>query len=135
MAKHLRNFIIILLGVITLGACSSAAVTAPPFSGDIEFQGAVASAAERQSCTAAGGTISRQGLAGYEMCVLPYADAGKVCSDSSECLGQCRAQTLNTAQQSEAAQNVTGQCQANNIPFGCHSEIIGGTIQPGLCVD
>ncbi len=134
MANYIRKFIVIWLGAITLGACSSATTTPKPIDG-IEFQGAVASAAERQSCTAAGGTVSQQGLAGYEMCVLPYADAGKVCSDSSECLGQCRAQTLNTPQQSEAAQSITGQCQANNIPFGCHSEIIGGTPRPGLCVD
>jgi len=134
MANYMRKFIIIWLGAFTLSACSSATTTPKSIDG-IEFQGAVASTAERQSCTAAGGTISRQGLAGYEMCVLPYADAGKVCSDSSECLGQCRAQTLNTPQQSEATQAVKGQCQANNIPFGCHSEIIGSTIQPGLCVD
>ena len=134
MAKHLQKFIIILLGAFTLSACSSATTTPKPIDG-IQFQGAVASAAERQSCTATGGTVSRQGLAGFEMCVLPYADAGKVCSDSSECLGQCRAQILNTPQQSEATQAVKGQCQANNIPFGCHSEIISGTAQPGLCVD
>ena len=56
-------------------------------------------------------------------------------ADSSECLGQCRAQSLSTPQQSEATQVVKGHCQANNIPFGCYSEIIGGTAQPGLCVD
>ena len=99
------------------------------------FQGPKANRAERKACIAAGGAVSPQGLAGYEMCVLPYKDAGKTCSDSSECLGQCRAQSLSTPQQSEATQAVKGQCQANNIPFGCYSEIIDGTVQPGLCVD
>ena len=101
-----------------------------PFA-EISFKGPRATKAERELCEGIGGSVSQQGLAGYEMCVRPYADAGTVCSDSSECLGQCRAQDFGQAQQSQ----ITGTCQANNIPFGCYAEVKNSTASPALCVD
>jgi len=89
-----------------------------------------ASAAETELCEAIGGIISRQGLAGFEMCVVPYKDAGKTCRDSADCLGQCR-----TDNAVNIGESTTGLCQANNIPFGCFTEVKNGRAQPGLCVD
>jgi hypothetical protein len=44
-----------------------------------------------EKCRSDGGTIESVGIFGHPICVRPYADAGKVCSDKSECLGRCLA--------------------------------------------
>ena len=81
-------------------------------------------------CAAKGGSYGPAGLLGANRCTLPYSDAGAVCTDSLQCEGQCLA-----GQYDAAGYSGEGTCQANDNPFGCRSEIIGGEIQPGLCVD
>ena len=96
----------------------------------VKIAGEIATPAEREACEAAGGTVQRAGLLGWENCVIPYADGGKVCSDNSECLGQCR-YTGDWPPKGD----VTGLCQKDNMPFGCYSEMQGGQPTPMLCVD
>lgn len=88
------------------------------------------SASDRAACEAAGGEVGRAGMIGWEHCIMPYADADKVCSDNSECEGQCR-YTLPP----QGNQPVTGKCQVNTLPFGCYSEVVNGKATPMLCVD
>ena len=61
---------------------------------------------------------------------MPYGDGTRVCTDSNQYQGQCRSN-------SDAPTGVpaSGVCQAIDNPFGCHSEILGGHVAPGLCVD
>lgn len=81
-------------------------------------------------CIAKGGSFGPAGLLGADRCTLPYSDAGTVCSDSSQCEGRCYAGDFDAAGYAGK-----GQCQADDNPFGCNSEIVDGIVQPGLCVD
>ena len=65
-------------------------------------------------------------------CVIRYADAGKPCTDGGQCLGDCRAEPTDTLREGAAA---TGQCQAENIRFGCFTTIKGGKAEATLCID
>lgn len=53
-------------------------------------------------CQAKGGMLVR-GL-GLPVCSMPTPDAGKICTDSSQCAGLCRA---------------PGRCSAQTDEFGC----------------
>ena len=89
------------------------------------------SAEERKQCDDVGGKVQRAGLAGYYHCVQEYPDAGKVCRDSSECVGMCRTQS------SEAiGKPGTGTCQKVDVAFGCFAMVNNGVVDGGmLCVD
>ena len=64
-------------------------------------------------------------------CVIPYPDAGKACSDKSDCLGMCKA-----SDDATVGQPATGTCQRNNQDiFGCYSEVKGGVVVAGMCLD
>ena len=62
-------------------------------------------------------------------CTIPTGDAGKSCTDSSECERRCLTGV------GEPGKQVTGQCQSSNQPFGCWAEVLKGVAQPGLCID
>ena len=66
------------------------------------------------------------------MCVLPYADAGKVCTDSDQCMGDCR---LADGPSLPSGTTATGVCQANTSPFGCFANVEDGKVDAALCVD
>jgi hypothetical protein len=56
------------------------------------------------------------GQEGDEYCMLPYADAGKVCKNSKDCAGHCIA-----AVPESSADPIPdhGTCQANDVPDDC----------------
>lgn len=64
-------------------------------------------------------------------CITPYKDAGKACTDSSQCEGECR--TSATTQSVNGP--VTGACQADNSHFGCSATVEKGKLGRTLCVD
>lgn len=83
-----------------------------------------------EACAARGGQLMRVGRLQTEQCVVAFSDAGKVCRDGDDCLGDCRAK--------EAGPNpgtVTGVCAPNDLPFGCNTRIEDGRAGPTLCVD
>ena len=88
------------------------------------------SEAERNTCLKTGGIVERAGLLGAERCTRPYSDGGQVCSDSSQCQGQCR-----TTPNVPFGTPVTGICQPTDNPFGCFAEVKDGIAGAGLCVD
>jgi hypothetical protein len=49
---------------------------------------------------------------GYAYCVLPYADAGKVCNSSKDCIGHCIAPVTDKPVNQ-------GTCQINDEPNDC----------------
>jgi hypothetical protein len=74
-------------------------------------------------CTAQGGNWQRVCLLGTLACVTPYADAGKVCTDGSECVGKrCLAPQGSSTFPGQGP--MQGQCIANNNPcyFGINIE-------------
>ncbi|WP_017931175.1 hypothetical protein [Robiginitomaculum antarcticum] len=110
----------LILSALWLGACAA------PGNG-ATGNGAMS---EKAACQAQGGSYGPAGLAGMDYCNLSYSDAGQVCTDSGQCEGRCLANDFDAA-----GYDATGQCEADTNPFGCNSEIIGGEVQPGLCVD
>ena len=91
-----------------------------------------ASPAEETACAAAGGDWRREGMLGSWMCVMPHADAGRSCTDGSQCRGDCR-----LADDARPPQGgpVTGVCQADTSPFGCFTRVENGRAAATLCVD
>lgn len=87
---------------------------------------------QRDACTKAGGTVERRGMAQTEVCVTPYADAGKICTDGDQCTGRCIAEGRVG---SAPGETVTGICQRDDQLFGCYGIVEDGRIEAGLCVD
>ena len=56
------------------------------------------------------------GQKGYEYCVLPYADAGKICRTSKECVGHCIAPVPDASAEPPPSH---GTCQVNDDPDDC----------------
>lgn len=81
-------------------------------------------------CSAKGGTIQPVGKAQIPTCVIPYADAGKACTDKSQCEGQCVLEG-----NLEAQGDVTGACQKTNRQFGCYARVVNGKSTGAICVD
>ena len=89
------------------------------------------SVADRKRCEEAGGRVQRAGLRGVYQCVQTYPDAGKICRDSKDCLGNCR--TMDSA---AIGRPGTGTCQEVDVPFGCYALVRDGVVDGGmLCVD
>lgn len=83
-----------------------------------------------EACARLGGLLERAGMLGREMCIIPYADAGRTCQDDSDCEGACWGEPGFFPDA-----RVTGACQPTNSPFGCHSVITQGRAGPRICVD
>ena len=82
------------------------------------------------ACAAKGGAIQPVGKAQVPTCVIPYADAGKACTDKSQCQGACVLEG-NLETQGE----VTGACQKTNRQFGCYAKVVKGKATTAICVD
>lgn len=89
-------------------------------------------AIDKEACAAKNGEVRQEGLLGAWRCVVPFADAGKVCRDKADCEGKCLAPPESEAVTGDEA---AGVCQANDSPFGCYAEIVEGKIAAALCVD
>lgn len=86
---------------------------------------------DRAQCKAQGGTVQGVGMFATPACVIPYADAGKACSDKSDCLGMCKADP-----HSVVGKPATGTCQRDNQDIlGCYNEIKSGRVVTGMCWD
>jgi hypothetical protein len=86
------------------------------------------------TCIAEGGQVKGVCMFGTPACVKAFSDAGKPCSDSSECDGMCWVQeNTNTW---ERAEPVAGVCQDTTDTCGCWEEVIGGRLSGnGGCFD
>lgn len=84
---------------------------------------------ERFDCRRKGGIVERAGMLGAERCTVRFSDGGNVCLDSGDCEGKCFTQA------ETGSENVTGQCQMTDNPFGCRAEVINGVAEFMLCVD
>lgn len=84
-------------------------------------------------CAVRGGRMQPVGRMQTIQCVAPYADAGKRCTDSDQCAGQCRVPD-GAARPAQGAA-VVGRCQADDNPFGCFTRVEDGKAEATLCVD
>jgi hypothetical protein len=82
-------------------------------------------------CKASGGSVEGVCMFGLPACVIPFADAGQPCSDSSQCEGLCWNDGWGMAQGTEA----TGYCTANAQDCKCGVEILDGRANGGICED
>lgn len=136
----------IVFAAICLGLLSACAVlhdagdetpeTTPPATSPytpISFDGEKATAQERATCEAAGGEVRQAGLLGWDNCIQPMPDAGQACSNQSDCIDRCMLPI--GKEYAEFGEEVTGQCSANDNPFGCYQTVDNGMATPALCVD
>lgn len=94
---------------------------------------AVPESAAAADCLARGGRMQPVGRMQTMQCVVRYADAGKRCTDSDQCAGECRVADV-TARPAEGAA-VAGVCQADSNRFGCFTRVEDGKAEATLCVD
>ncbi len=84
----------------------------------------------RQSCEAEGGAWQKLGKLQREACVLSASDAGKSCSNKSDCEVTCI-----TKERGKTGSEVAGQCYHSTNLFGCRTYVSSGVAQPTLCID
>ncbi|MET3666316.1 hypothetical protein [Caulobacter sp. 1776] len=82
------------------------------------------------ACSAKGGAIQPVGKAQIPTCVTPYADAGKACTDKSQCQGACVLEG-----NLEPQGDVSGTCQKTDRQFGCYAKVVNGKATAAICVD
>lgn len=78
----------------------------------------------RTECRAGGGQWRPAGSIGYVSCELPTADAGKACSDSSECQNEC----IYAGPLPPPASGVTGACSASTAKRACAPMVTKGEV-------
>jgi hypothetical protein len=92
--------------------------------------------AELADCQHKGGQVRIAGLSGNEMCALPFADAGKVCRGSDDCLGACLVDEKQWSGKRIGPKTaVVGKCQPTNYSYGCSTTVERGRVQSSMCVD
>ena len=123
---HLKALHYILLSSIALLAVSSAGRSAAP-------NKAVESVESRAAeCTSRGGTIKKVCRLQQPWCVVSYSDAGKRCTDKSQCKGRC---ILDSKVHVEIGEKAEGRCEPDDDPCGCKPEVIDGKFAGGQCID
>ena len=71
-------------------------------------------------------------------CVKRFADAGKVCRNTSECLGGCVVElgiAENRDKEYVVGQAAEGQCARQSVLGSCVATIDGGKVKQADCVD
>lgn len=88
--------------------------------------------ADPAACAKAGGQLTPVCRMQKPMCLIAFKDAGKACSDGSECgSGRC----LAGDPKGTGAAPATGVCAKTNDPCGCYARVTNGAVQPAICVD
>lgn len=94
---------------------------------------------DKVTCEAQGGRWGRIGLSPVEQCNLPTPDAGKVCSDSSDCTGMCIADLskadYDRVWRDKAVIQTSGKCAPWRITVGCVPQVTNGKVQGIICID
>jgi hypothetical protein len=82
-------------------------------------------------CTASGGKVQGVCMFGLPACVRKYSDAGKVCMDKSDCIGQC----VQKEPSLSAGAQTTGVCEVSSDQCGCQSLVVAGRATQEVCWD
>ena len=128
----------LILPILVLMSVACAAPAPPPVdNGPISIEDARRKSwddIDHRACNAMGGKVRQDGMMGLYRCVTPFADAGKICRDNSDCMGQCRTSD-DVTDYNAAPGTQVGKCQVNDSPFGCYGTVERGTAGGMLCVD
>ncbi|MBV6782876.1 hypothetical protein KWH04_20015 [Xanthomonas campestris pv. trichodesmae] len=117
------------LCALLLTACSTGPATRPAAAANAPPPPHTVSA-DAAECTAKGGQLRPVGRMQIPRCIVPYADAGKTCTDNSDCSGDCLATSIVPTGAAAA-----GICQRDSDRFGCRQTVVGGKGQAALCID
>jgi len=92
-------------------------------------------AADREDCAEKGGKYKQIGF-GEWVCVIPYPDAGNVCTDDSQCLGGCIFEYGSGGPEPKRGDRSKGICERTNEARGCFSHIKKGRVaDDAFCID
>jgi hypothetical protein len=83
------------------------------------------------ACLDNGGIIKSVCMLGMPACVHTHNDAGKECSSSAECQGDCRVEGVFL----DSGTKAIGSCSVDSDPCGCFQLIESGVAEFALCVD
>ena len=83
------------------------------------------------ACLDSGGVIKSVCMLGVPACVHIYKDAGKKCTSSAECEGDCR----NEIGFLDFGTKAVGACSLDSNPCGCFQLIESGVAEYSLCID
>lgn len=125
----MRIRIILTSLALALAACTQPAAptaVAPVDSAPVKPQQFLTEAA----CSTAGGDWRPVCMMGKPACVVTFKDAGKSCSDSSECSGRCV-----TKGGAQPGAEMRGVCTTNSDPCGCFQLVTKGKADYALCAD
>ena len=127
MNNRLAVLLIALFSLVFISACQTS-----PSATNVQNDPDYPSEALIKDCSAKGGKYIKQGKLQRYKCVTYFSDAGKSCSDSSECQGSC----LNSNRLIETnTSNIVGQCASTDSPFGCREIVENGVGKGFLCID
>jgi hypothetical protein len=122
---------LLLMAVAAVAFCVASCNQKTEFVSPDQRATAVAST-DPATCHARGGNIRKVGINKDRVCVVKFRDAGKACSNASDCEGKCVAPYTNDLQEGTPR---TGRCQSDDHMdgFGCWTEIVGGSTSGGWC--
>lgn len=81
--------------------------------------------AEEAQCAVDGGRFEPAGITGARMCIRPTPDAGKACTNGTQCTGLCLANS----------NDGSGMCSAETPQFGCIDMLDERGERVVLCID
>jgi len=117
-----------ILVALAVSACAPLEQT-PPQTNSVEKP---VPASTQSACLSQGGDWAPICRMQQPACVLGFSDAGKACTDSDQCQGNCYASLSDGPPDGRA---VAGQCAVNSNPCGCNVRVEDGKATPTLCVD
>ncbi|MBK1634939.1 hypothetical protein [Rhodovulum adriaticum] len=110
---------VLLFALLPLSAC----LGENPDPLDPQGRSAAELRAQKAACEADGGTFAHGGLSGL-MCIRTLEDAGKACTRSTDCIGEC---VVNDSGR--------GQCYGQSPMFGCHVMLDEKGDKFEMCID
>jgi hypothetical protein len=131
--KHFRLLSVLFIAVLTITITSTYAFFADESQNEAinKIKEDALGQIDVLACLNNGGVIKSVCMLKIPACVQEYADAGKACTDGSDCSGEC----LTGQPFFDAGVTVTGACSVNNDICGCFQSVKLGVAQPALCVD
>lgn len=121
---------VVLIIALVLASCAPPATGGPSRSGAQDASTTQPAKNDTEACVKRGGEMLRVCLMGEFKCVTKYADAGKSCTDKSQCQGACRYYSS-----AQPGTEVVGECQRTSDPCGCFATVSQGKHMGTLCVD
>ena len=90
-------------------------------------------ATDEASCKTQGGDWRPVCRMQQPACITTFPDAGKACTDGSQCAGDCLASAEGGFAAGGSA--ATGVCASDNDPCGCKQKIEDGKATAAVCAD